>query len=140
MEKWKDVLRAAWGTEGGRFIVVGGSIAVIQAILLAMMVEIGGYEKIEVNRWLQPIMLTISFFPHREITWKEKKGKFFRDAAFYYPLRIVITVFNTYCFEFLLTAVVWFPYVAINPSLMVVEAFLNFLAGKYIIYRKSANA
>ncbi len=121
-------------TEERRFILVGGTIAIVQNIILIAFVLLGN-EKVLVNRYLQPIALIISFFPHREITWRDKKGNPFRDAFWYYASRIIIMLFNTWCFERLITvAEDW--YAVFNPSLLIGEAFLNLIAGKLIYGKK----
>lgn len=121
-------------SEVKRFIVVGGGIAAVQTILLWLFVAIVGFEKVAANRVLQPIALIVSFFLHREVTWEEKKGRFLRDAIFYFLSRGIVAGFNVLIFELLVT-VPWIPYVVINPALVGIEAVLNFLAGK-VIYRK----
>ncbi len=135
MERVRAFLRWWMQTEERRFITVGGTIAIVQNIILILFV-INGFEKVQVNRYLQPTALFLSFFPHREITWKDKKGPIVIDAVMYYSFRIVIMVFNTWCFEYLISSTS-VRYEIINPLLIIVEAFLNFLVGKFIIYRKT---
>lgn len=121
-------------TEEGKFIVIGVSILVISQIVLFYLVEVYLFDKSLTNKYTQLVGLEISFLLNRRYTWAGKHNGFVKDWVVFHAARVLVFWFNIEIFDVL----VWLgiPYYLINYGLMGVEAVVNYLASKYIVYRK----
>jgi putative flippase GtrA len=133
------ILKKLWKKEEWRFLVIGGGVTLAQVILLTLIVEVGGGEKAIGNRWLQIVAFFASFFLHRNVTWADRKNAFWRDFLLFFLTRGMLTLLNTACFEYLIR-IPQIPYMLITPALLMGEAGINFLIGRFLIYRKKKTA